>query len=616
LAILASALVLGALIIGAVVIAVVSQNEGLKQSVQPFPRDMREYIAGIRDRTAAIRGLAPNPDITEGYISRNALRQYVEEHSPGLTAEERLRIQRLAEIYVLLHMIEPDYDLHELFTQASTDSLSGFYVPNEKLLVTVGKPMKGNRLDELILAHEYTHSFQDKAFDFARLSELEETEQSEYDLTVPCVYEGDASVAAERYMAATYGEDWFDELPDTLPSAQPTRDGDGPSIPIALARYFAFRYLQCTFFVEAILEEGNWEGVNGLYSRVPLTSEQVIHPEKYLADERPSSLKARDLSGTLGEEWQRVELDMFGEFDVYNYLASFLTNNRAAREAAAGWGGGWVALYASRIDPADDFVHLSLDWDTDTEFRQFREEYSRALRGANFDQLADPFDAPGWSWSDDREVGMAFWSPPDKRVEIVVGREQESIFKAFLGLPETAAQFWLLGNRSYVRKEWQQAIDFYSRAVDLDPGQVGAWHFRGYIHYMAGNYREALIDFSRSVELEPTNADFVRRRGETHFYLGNYQAAIDDLTRSIEHWRGLGFARSPASSVGSAYYYRGLAYASMGLIGEAVLDLEESLPFEARAVPSSAPLPFTAEPIPIEQIQEKLTELRGKALTR
>ena len=52
--------------------------------------------------------------------------------------------------------------------------------------------------------------------------------------------------------------------------------------------------------------------------------------------------------------------------------------------------------------------------------------------------------------------------------------------------------------------------------------------------YNSGNYREALNGFSRAIELYPGMRDYYHWRADTYVQLQNYEAAIADYTRALE----------------------------------------------------------------------------------
>src|SRR5690606_7308993 len=109
-----------------------------------------------------------------------------------------------------------------------------------------------------------------------------------YGVTIGCVYEGDAELLTEEY-EATYPVAVEPEL--TASQAATIEE-----VPEGLIRWFAFNYVECPAFVRSVHDEGGWDAVNALYERPPATTEQVLDPAKYAADERPTALPLLDLS--------------------------------------------------------------------------------------------------------------------------------------------------------------------------------------------------------------------------------------------------------------------------------------------------------------------------------
>ncbi len=77
------------------------------------------------------------------------------------------------------------------------------------------------------------------------------------------------------------------------------------------------------------------------------------------------------------------------------------------------------------------------------------------------------------------------------------------------------------------------------------------WFEKGVNFYESGNYKEALDTFSKAIELNPKAAGGYRGRGVVYAGLKNYQQAINDFSKAIE----LG----PKDDAG-AYYGRGISY--------------------------------------------------------
>jgi hypothetical protein len=174
--------------------------------------------------------------------------------------------------------------------------------------------------------------------------------------------EGTATALMADYAAAHLG------LADVLSIADAAQDA---GLPEFIERQLLFPYLAGEEFVSVLRgESGGWDAVDSVYRyRRPRTTEQVIHPRKFAAGERPETIAVPDLRSFLRRaEWRRLQRSSAGEFDVQMLLA--LNDTRRPAEAAAGWGGGRFELWR-RTSPGcrapcvrADLAWLRLRWDT------------------------------------------------------------------------------------------------------------------------------------------------------------------------------------------------------------------------------------------------------------
>ena len=126
--------------------------------------------------------------------------------------------------------------------------------------------------------------------------------------------------------------------------------------------------------VWALLKVGGWEGVSKAYKNLPQSTEQILHPAKYLTNEMPVKIELADVSDVLGKGWKRISFDVNGEFGYYLLLAEYL-DKTIARKAAEGWGGDQYALYENATKPRTTAAHLSR-WDTANDAAKFFEAYT------------------------------------------------------------------------------------------------------------------------------------------------------------------------------------------------------------------------------------------------
>jgi len=110
----------------------------------------------------------------------------------------------------------------------------------------------------------------------------------------------------------------------------------------------------------------------------PASTEQIMHPEKYLGDrDDPTPVVLAGLDAELGAPWHRIDEDVAGEFIVHVWLQHYLDDETAAR-AAAGWDGDRYHLYEHEETKHVTFVFLSV-WDSQADTQEFLEAYQRIL---------------------------------------------------------------------------------------------------------------------------------------------------------------------------------------------------------------------------------------------
>ncbi|MGV2826632.1 tetratricopeptide repeat protein [Myxosarcina sp. GI1(2024)] len=92
--------------------------------------------------------------------------------------------------------------------------------------------------------------------------------------------------------------------------------------------------------------------------------------------------------------------------------------------------------------------------------------------------------------------------------------------------------------------EYQTAIEYYTRALELKPKFAHAYYSRGNAQFELGNYLKALNDYSQAIEFESDFVEAYYNRGNTHAALGNWKEALADFTQTVrldsEHAKGYG----------------------------------------------------------------------------
>src|SRR5918997_172532 len=136
-------------------------------------------------------------------------------------------------------------------------------------------------LAEMILAHELTHALEDQRFGLG----LEDFSGSDdRQLARLAMIEGSASWLMERYADQHFTAE------ESLGGALAGAFAGTNSLPAFLEAQLVFPYLGGQQFVEALRERagGRWDLVDlAERSRPPESTEQILHPDKYVGAEAP-----------------------------------------------------------------------------------------------------------------------------------------------------------------------------------------------------------------------------------------------------------------------------------------------------------------------------------------
>ena len=327
----------------------------------------REALDEIQARAAELRELEPLAEVECRFLSREAAEAYLRQ---GIEEEERAFLSEAQPVYELLDFIPPGDDLMELMLRLVSSQVMGFYDTDARMMFVVGQDDELDTMGVIILAHEFIHALQDQHFDLhALLEEAEENWDWDADLALTALVEGDATLAETDYVVR------FIDLADIL-------DLDFAEIerlmteleefPEALQQELSFPYEAGADFASALFDEEGWVTINNAFDAPPTTTEQILHPEKYLAGEAAHEIELPDLTPELGKGWQLQASNTLGEFLLANHLDTQLSRS-GAEDAAAGWGGDRWALYSEGA--SGRLLLLVIEWDAPEELDEFFAAY-------------------------------------------------------------------------------------------------------------------------------------------------------------------------------------------------------------------------------------------------
>ena len=360
------------------------------------------------------------------YLTREELGSFVLEEMAEEYPDEEIEAERLA--FSRLGFFEPDLDLKELITTLFTEEIAGFYDPDEKALFLIRetptdetaapspedeKPEPEEPEDEkpkgflerlfggddeeeevlafdpaeeqLTLAHELIHALTDQHHDLLSMSRSAEHDDDMM-LAQSALMEGDASLAMliepfdeelGRYVLQRRSLSLM--MRWSMRFALPTSGDDTFSrAPLLYRESLLFPYVEGFAFCQSLTSEGSWAPVDRAYKDPPLSTEQILHPEKYPKTSRkydpPMEITLPDGMPLDSEAWKLVDQNVLGELAIGLLFRPELGRRKSER-AAEGWDGDRYAVFARRDAPEETALIWVSTWDTEKDAKQFAEAF-------------------------------------------------------------------------------------------------------------------------------------------------------------------------------------------------------------------------------------------------
>ena len=352
-----------------------------------MPADpLAEQLEAIGSKTSMARELFSLKPVAQEFITRQELSEFL----IGELDEDVEEILQGQELYRTLGIIDEGVVLYDLLLSLYQEGILVFYETDEDRLYVVKDTEDLKPLDVLTYSHEYTHGLQKQHFDiFSKTRKIEDN--SDRSLAYRALFEGDATIAETLYLISHMSSD---EQAAARQAGQDSVSEAFTSAPHVIQRLFVFPYREGPQFVISLYTiENSWDSVNLAYERLPESTEQIIHPEKYQTGEKPVTVKLPDLVNAVGEGWTEFDRDTFGEFFLQAYIESGMPPEQAAA-AAAGWGGDRFVLLKG---PEDKSLLASLvTWDTTGDAVEFAE----ALMSFTESRTAGTWDPVGQDGTD------------------------------------------------------------------------------------------------------------------------------------------------------------------------------------------------------------------------
>ena len=331
-----------------------------------FGRVYSAELEELKRSVVEIGRLKFTQDVPVRYLDRTQLKTYIErlfeeDYPEELAAKEE-------ELIYWMGFTREKIALKPLRRKIILENVGGMYNEKTKELLAVEEFRHVDMLNAPALAHELRHAVQDQHFHLAALlGDLSDFDDRK--LAALAAVEGDATLVMVQQMG--FDPDLVNSAfsPENLLSFSAMAGATTLAAAPDIIKYqLLMPYLEGMKFSQEIVKERKWKGLNQVLGTKPLSSEQILHPQKYIANEKPQAVFTR-FRPARGELFHQGVL---GEY----YLNVLLKQGTEVADVAAGWGGDLFTLYR---DGTSRLLLWESQWDTAADGSRFHADFRRFL---------------------------------------------------------------------------------------------------------------------------------------------------------------------------------------------------------------------------------------------
>ncbi len=390
----------------------------------------------IKDKVSARRGLVFLEAVQIEVITRRFAAilfedKFNEEYPPA-------RVAVLERVYARMGLIDSGVDLKKLILDFYETNVAGFYDPDAKKLYLVKEVVERFSIwsfifqrdanAEMVMAHELTHALDDQHFN---LDSIEEriVDNDDALLAFQALEEGTATLVG---MAAIYhSRIEMEKIVGAMTSYGNLIDKllrvAGRDVPPILIDSVAFAYVAGTNFVAFLYKiSNNWSEINAAYTTLPASSEEVLHPEKFIKkNDPPSKINLTVSPRSFGDDRVLLEQNTLGELGISSLLRRFIPLPDA-KTASRGWGGDRYVVVGSPDEKTTLWIWIT-EWDTDDDAAEFFAAYRSLLplKYEDIESVACPVDeGKCWKNSDGELIWMNRLA---RRISVIEGADHDTL---------------------------------------------------------------------------------------------------------------------------------------------------------------------------------------------
>ena len=297
---------------------------------------LQEMMGRAKGAVTKGRELTPNGEVHTQFKTREQLGSIVK----GFFRRESLRSQVFdaEELYKALDLMEEEQDLEEIILGIALQQVYALFDDESEVVYVITDSTDVGAAEELAYASAYMGGLQQNLYNIGGMRQFARKGSADEFRAVTALIGGDVAAVGTAYQGS-FTAAQMEEL------RKPLAENRLLTAPRIVVEAAIFPQREGADFVSALYgkDDLGWEGVNKAYARPPVSTEQVLHPEKYFAGEEPEQTTLPNIANGLGKGWVQGGANTMGEFLIRAYLQEHLDSIQAS-EAAGGRAGDRYSL--------------------------------------------------------------------------------------------------------------------------------------------------------------------------------------------------------------------------------------------------------------------------------
>jgi hypothetical protein len=339
---------------------------------------------GERRRTAGDATLARLVDSLRVPVERGAGLRFKTAPRSAMRTREQVRTYLLGKLddelpparmrgmeaaYRLFGMLPDTLSLRALLLELYTEQVAGYYDPDSTTLFGVAGADRSEL--RLVLAHEMVHALQGQYLPLDSI--LKATADNDRLSAAQAILEGQATLVSIDVLApgreVTRTPEFWEMYRDQVQQQQATMPIFAKA-PLVVREALIFPYLDGAEFMHWWATTGGHAGMLPYGPRMPVSTEQILHPERYARRDMPVPIRFAPDSGSIYE-------DVLGEDEIRVLIATLDGADEVQTVVPLGWGGDRFRVYDAPGGPALIWYAL---WDDARSAGKFLSGSGPALR--------------------------------------------------------------------------------------------------------------------------------------------------------------------------------------------------------------------------------------------